>query len=143
MKIDPNVLIGTITGKAAGAKQTAVTGNVFEDILKGVQNTGAPGIQNVHAPFAVESLNPQKIKALSLSEQAVDMLDSYAKSLSDPAQTLKQIAPVVDELEAMRSSILEARSFLADSDRLKGVMDDVASAINTEVLKFRRGDLIG
>ncbi len=50
------------------------------------------------------------------------MLDAYSKSLSDPKLSLKDIAPMVDELsEAMRTSLLNAKSFLSDDDPLKGV----------------------
>ncbi len=47
------------------------------------------------------------------------------------------------ELDEMRSAVLDARSFLSDSDPLSGIMDEVASTLNGEILRYRRGDLIG
>ncbi len=143
MKIDPNMVIGGIAGKTAGVKQTSVQGSVFDDILKGAQNTQPPEMSGMQPLYQAGGLTPQKIQALNLSEQAIDMLDAYSKSLGDPNLSLKDIAPMVDELSATRDSVLNARSFLSDSDPLKGVMEEVASAMNGEILRFRRGDLIG
>lgn len=144
MKIDPNMIIGTVTGKTTtGVRQTDGSGNAFDDILKGVQSIQPQGVSSVQPLYQISSPNPQKIQALSLSEQSIDMLDAYAKSLNDPKLSLKDIAPMVDELSEARSSLLNAKSFLSDDDPLKGVMEEVASAMNGEVLRYRRGDLIG
>lgn len=143
MKIDPNMVIGAVTGRTTGVRQTNGSGNVFDDILKGVQNTQPQEVSSARTLYQISSPNPQKIQALGLSEQAIDMLDAYSKSLSDPKLSLKDIAPMVDELSEARTSLLNAKSFLSDDDPLKGVMEEVASAMNGEVLRFRRGDLIG
>lgn len=143
MKIDPNMIIGAVTGKVPGVKQTTGSANIFEGVLQDVQNIQGKEIAGVQPLHHIDQLNPQKIKALSLSEQAVDMLDAYSKSLADPKISLKDLAPMVNEISEMRSSLLDAGSFLSDDDQLKGVMNEVASAMNGEVLRFRRGDLIG
>lgn len=143
MKIDPNMVIGSVTGKVPGSKQTAGDGSAFEDILNEVGNTAAKEVRNVQATCPVEQLNPQKVNALSLSEQALDMLDAYSKGLASPDVSLKNLAPMVEDLSRMHSSVLDAGSFLSDDDPLKGIMNDVASTLNSEVMRFRRGDLTG
>jgi hypothetical protein len=143
MKIDPNMVIGSVTGKVSGIKQAAGDGGAFEDILNEVGKTAVKEAQNVQASYPVDQLNPQKINALSMSEQALDMLDAYSKGLADPKLSLKALAPMVDDLSQMRSSVLNAGSFLSDDDPLKGIMNDVASTLNSEVMRFRRGDLAG
>jgi hypothetical protein len=143
MKIDPNVIIGAVTGKATGGKGAAGGANLFEDILNGVQKTGNTQTQGVNPMYPVDPVSPQKIRCLSVSEQAMGRLDAYSKSLLDPGMSLKDIAPMVEELGQLRTAVLDAGSFLSDSDPLKGIMNEVASTINTEVLRFKRGDLTG
>lgn len=144
MKIDPNLIIGAVAGKAAAGKglSTAGTG-LFEDILKGVQSDGAPGAQAVGHVYRADPVSPQTMRCLSLSEQAVGTLDVYAKRLLDPGVSLKDIAPLVDDLGQLRTEMLDAGSFLSDGDPLKGIMNEVASTLNAEVVRFKRGDLSG
>jgi len=61
----------------------------------------------------------------------------------DPASNLKAIAPMVDELDAMRQKVVEAGSSIANDDPLKGILNEVSSALYGEVLRFQRGELIG
>lgn len=143
MKIDPNMVIGSVMGKVSGSRQTAGDGSAFEDILNGISNTSVKEARNVQASCPVDGINLRKINALSLSEQALDMLDAYSKGLANPDLSLKALAPMVEDLNQMRSSVLDAGSFLSDDDPLKGIMNDVASTINGEVMRFRRGDLAG
>ena len=88
-------------------------------------------------------ISPQKLNALSLSEEALDLLDKYAQAVSNPAMNLKSIAPMVDDLDAMREKLIQAGTFIADDDPLKGIMNEVSSALYGEVLRFKRGELIG
>jgi hypothetical protein len=143
MKIDPNMIIGSVTGKISGSRNTAGNEGAFENILNEVGNSAGKETQNVQASYPVDQLNPQKINALSLSEQALDLLDTYSKGLADPKISLKTLEPMVEDLSQMRSSVLNAGSFLSDDDPLKGIMNDVASSLNSEVMRFRRGDLTG
>lgn len=143
MKIDPNMVIGSVTGKVSGSRQTAGDGSTFENILNEVGSESVRDAHSVPASYPACQLNPQKINALSMSEQALDMLDSYSKGLADPNVSLKALAPMVEDLSRMRSSVLNAGSFLSDDDPLKAIMNDVASTLNSEVMRFRRGDLTG
>ncbi|HNY65696.1 MAG TPA: hypothetical protein PKM41_09655 [Deltaproteobacteria bacterium] len=144
MKIDPNMIIGAVTGKApAAAKGPAAGSNLFEDILNGVQKTGTVQAQGVSPLLSVNQVSPQAMRCMSVTDQAMGMLDAYSKSLLDPKVSLRDLAPMVEELGALRTEVLEAGSFLSDSDPLKGIMDEVASTINAEVVRFRRGDLTG
>ncbi len=142
MKIDPNMMIGAVTSKAPAAK-TAGQAGVFEDLLRDVQKTGAKEGSPVQAMPQMNLPNPQKVGALTMSQQALDLLDTYSKALLDPGNTLKTLAPVVDELEAMSSKLIDAGSFLSDGDPLKGIMNDVSATLSGEVMRFRRGDLTG
>ncbi|HNR50750.1 MAG: hypothetical protein BWZ01_00253 [Deltaproteobacteria bacterium ADurb.BinA179] len=143
MKIDPNMMIGTVTGMRPDTKSPAAGGSSFETILKDMQDAAATQTRQVHPALQVGQPSPQKFNALNVSGQALDLLDAYARALDDPKLSLKDIAPMVDEMDAVRSAVAEARSFLSDDDPLKGIMADVESTLNSELVRFRRGDLIG
>ena len=142
MKIDPNLIIGAVTGKSPAVKPTGGLGN-FEDILMGVQKTDTKEAVSVQSIPQMSQLNPCKVSALTMSEQAIDMLDEYSKALMDPNCNLKSFAPLVDDLDGMKTKLLEASSFLSDDDPLKGIMNDTASTLLGEVMRFKRGDLTG
>jgi len=142
MKIDPNMIIGAVVPKTAGTTPGSIPGG-FEDILKDVQKTDTKEVSPLQAMPQVDNINPLKIDVLTMSEQAIDMLDTYSKALVDPVNTLKSIAPMVNDLDVMRSKLNEAGSFLSDDDPLKDIVGDVATTISGEILRFNRGDLIG
>jgi hypothetical protein len=141
MKIDPNMTIGSITGNQVITPRGAR--GAFEDVLKGLEKDAAPKPGKVGAPMPTSFISPQKLKALSLSEEALDLLDKYAQAVSNPAMNLKSIAPMVDDLDAMREKLIQAGTFIADDDPLKGIMNEVSSALYGEILRFKRGELIG
>lgn len=143
MKIDPNLIIGAITGKKTEIEHSSAGGPSFEDVLEGVQKTEAKETSSVQAAYPVDLPSPQKMRALSLSEQALDMLDAYSKGLADSSLSLKSIEPMVEGLSKISSELSNAGSFLSDGDPLKGIIDEVASTLSSEVIRFRRGDLVG
>jgi len=141
MKINPNMTIGSVAlthvKSAPGAK------GAFEDVLKGLESdsVGKPGM--VGAQYQAAPISPQKLNAVSTSEEAVDLLEKYAKAVSDPNVNLKEISSLVNQVDAMKSKVDDAASFVADNDPLKGIMNEVSSTLLGEVLRFRRGELIG
>jgi hypothetical protein len=91
----------------------------------------------------MNQISPVKLSAVSASEEAIELLESYSRAVSDPNLNLKAISPMVDRLEATRLKVDNAASFIADNDPLKGIMNEVSSTLYGEVLRFRRGELIG
>jgi hypothetical protein len=141
MKIDPNMAIGSVTGTQV--KPQGGAKGAFEEVLKGLETGSAPKLEKVSTLMPTTFLNPQKLNALSLSEEALDLLERYSQAVSDPSLNLKSIAPMVDELDGMRQKVIQSGSFIADDDPLKGIMNEVSSALYGEVLRFKRGELIG
>ena len=141
MKIDPNMIIGTVVPETV--KRVSGTGGAFEDVLKGLEADTTAMPDKVHAQFQQVAVSPQKLTALSTSEDALELLGRYSQAVSDPQMSLKGLAPMVDELESMKSRLDSASSFISDNDPLKGILSEVSSTLYGEVLRFRRGDLIG
>jgi hypothetical protein len=141
MKINPNMTIGSVPGTQT-KHQGGVSG-VFEDLLKGIETGSVNKSDSVATQFQMNAVSPVKLSAVSASEEAIELLDRYSKAVSDPNVNLKAISPMVSQLDAMKAKVDNAASFIADNDPLKGIMNEVSSALYGEVLRFRRGELIG
>ena len=71
------------------------------------------------------------------------MLDAYSSKLIDPNIPLKNIAPVVEEINNNADSLLKETQNLTDSDiNLKQIATQTIVTAQTEYLKFQRGDYI-
>ncbi|MEN6474913.1 MAG: hypothetical protein ABFD81_12930 [Syntrophaceae bacterium] len=140
MKIDPNLTIGGVvpqkTAKPLG-KQGA-----FEDMLSGIEQKTIPETIPAMPSTAVSTISPMTIKGLGMGEQAIDLLDGYASALADPDVTLKSIQPIVNELAGLKEGLDKTVGALSDDDPLKGILKDVGATLESEVLRFSRGDLL-
>jgi hypothetical protein len=141
MKINPNMTIGAVSGTQA--KPQGGVGGVFEDLLKGIETGSVNKSGSVGTQFQMNAVSPVKLSAVSASEEAIELLERYSKAVSDPKVNLKALSPMVDQLDAMKSKVDNAASFIADNDPLKGIMKEVSSTLYGEVLRFKRGELTG
>jgi hypothetical protein len=96
---------------------------------------------------ALSSLIRPGLEAASLQtrqqlERTLDQMDRYAVALGDGARTLKDIAPLADDLgqEADRLSRLSHK--LKESDPLKDLSNEAAVLATVEAMKFKRGDYV-
>jgi len=95
------------------------------------------------APTPVSNLSQSKTDVLNLGDKVLDLLDLYAQELMDPSKTLKDIAPIVENIEKGIGEI-EARAnetVKADND-LNRLVGELMVTANTAVFKFHRGDYI-
>jgi hypothetical protein len=141
MKIDPNMVIGSVIPAAPKASPGAK--GSFEGVLQGLEAGTVQKAGGVHAGFQQTPISPQKLQAVGVSEEALDLMERYSRAVADPAVTPRALAPMVDEMEAIRSRVDEASTFLSEDDPLRAVMKDVSSALYGEVLRFQRGELNG
>ncbi len=140
MKIDPNMIIGGINANRPVSGAKGVAGG-FEDLLKGIEQQAPAATNSVQGLRPMDMLSPQKIMAMSLSDQALDMLGEYASALQDPSQTLKDLAAKVGELQGIKSDVDNAAVAISPDDPLKSIMDEVSASLETEIVRFTRGDL--
>jgi hypothetical protein len=75
-------------------------------------------------------------------ESVLDILESYMAALGDPQKTLKEIAPLADDLENGATRLDKLAAALEEGDPLKGLTSDTAVLAAVEALKFRRGDFV-
>ena len=139
MKIDPNMTIGSVT-QAAAQNATGKVGD-FEDLLKGLEAAGSTGVNSAVPVMSADMLSPQRINALSTSDEAIDLLSDYAAALNDPQVSLKSLAAKVEELDGMRAKVDKVALGLSSDDKLSGIMKEVSANLSAEVMRFKRGDL--
>ena len=139
MKIDPNMTIGSIS-QAAGQTASATAGD-FENLLKGIEAAASETTRGVMPVMSADMLSPQRISALTTSDEAIDLLGDYAAALKNPDVSLKGLAAMVDQLDSMRAKVDKVALGLSSEDQLSSIMQDVSANLNAEVLRFKRGDL--
>ena len=75
-------------------------------------------------------------------ERTLDQMDRYAEALGDEARTLKEIAPLADDLGQAADRLSRLSNNLKESDPLKGMSSEAAVLATVEAMKFRRGDYV-
>lgn len=89
------------------------------------------------------------VSAPTLSDQAesevggvLEMLEKYMSALGDPQVTLKEIAPMVGDLDRGALRLDKLAAGLGEGDPLKGLTNETAALAAVEALKFKRGDFV-
>ena len=139
MKIDPNMTIGSVS-QVVNQTGVAKSGD-FEDLLKGLEAASTESVSSAMPITSADMLSPQRINALSTSDEAIDLLSDYAAALNDPQVSLKSLAAKVEELDGMRAKVDKVALGLSSDDKLSGIMKEVSANLSAEVMRFKRGDL--
>ena len=140
MKI--NEITPQVTEKAAGkAKQTTETS--FDDFLKarlGVISESKASSSVAAVSAAVPTDSSLRIESLAVTENAINMLDSYGTALKNPALSTQDLHPFISAMEEETDAILAIREKISGEDPLAGLLDRVATVTYLETAKFHRGD---
>lgn len=84
-----------------------------------------------------------KKSVLENSDRLLDLLDDYARNLSDPAKTLKDIGPLVERITEEVSLIkAESTDNVHHDDKLERIIEDLVVTTNVALFKFHRGDYL-
>ncbi len=142
MKID-DIQSRRLTGKSASKKTTANSSNDFMRILG---NHLSP-TEEVTPPGETVETSPQspiptklRLTGVSLSENAINMLESYSKALGDLHLNSEDLAPLIDALEGDTTALLDIKEQIPANDPLAQLIDRVATISYLETEKYRRGD---
>ncbi|MCF8067353.1 MAG: hypothetical protein K9L30_02085 [Desulfobacterales bacterium] len=73
----------------------------------------------------------------------LNLLDNYSKDMENPENTLKDLEPLIDEINNNALELnLEAGDTLEKDDRLKDIATQTAITASVEYMKFKRGDYV-
>ncbi|MDR0620688.1 MAG: hypothetical protein LBJ61_02240 [Deltaproteobacteria bacterium] len=72
----------------------------------------------------------------------LEILEKYMEALGDPGVNLKDIAPLVDNLDRGATRLDQLAGGLSIDDPIKPLTDETAALAAVEALKFKRGDYV-
>lgn len=75
-------------------------------------------------------------------EEALDQIEQYANALGDSRKTLRDIAPLAEDLHRTAGQLSELSRNLPEGNPLKGLSGEAAVLATVEAMKFRRGDFV-
>jgi hypothetical protein len=79
---------------------------------------------------------------LDLSLQFLTLAERFQGQLANPKTSLRDIAPLLRDLEAHRDRLAEQIGTLPSGDPGRGLLEEMAALISAESVKFRRGDYV-
>jgi len=89
-----------------------------------------------------KTLGENKSTVVERVYKFLNTLDDYRHKLGDPLVSLKEVDPVIKQLEAENENLKPVLESLAERDELKEILNDVLITASLEVIKYRRGDYI-
>ena len=72
----------------------------------------------------------------------LDSLESYEKMLSSPASTLREMSPLIHQIEAGVNSLSSLGLSMNENDPLKEILNQTLVTANVEIARFKRGDYV-
>jgi len=84
-----------------------------------------------------------KRDAVNQSDRILHLLDDYARELTDPSKTLKDIEPLVESIKKEVNTIeAEAAEKVDNDNELERIIKDLTITANVAISKFHRGDYV-
>jgi len=127
---------GTVKKAKPGEK------SIFSSLLEGQLQPAEQTVSVQPADFSDNSALPAQLRldGVFISENAIDLLESFENCLGDTDISLADLTPIIDALEADTTSLLDIKEQLSADDPLAQLIDLVATISIIETEKFRRGD---
>ena len=151
MKINANDQIPKHLNPVTPKKNQPSRNESFGNILKAHVNSATPEVAGTQLTAFVNPLNNLKMDisagfdpndAIDRTENLIGLLDQYRHKLADPSATLKQIDPIVREIDQEAEILTLVLDTLPDNEGIKRIINETLVTASTEVTKFYRGDYI-
>jgi hypothetical protein len=147
---------------SVGQNQETKKGSDFQRILQKANQSvdalkvnpsimNAPPIQPLAPSFEigpvkgimeVQPAEQLRTQGVSAAEKTLDLLGKYQQALADPAQSLKQINPLVESLSRKVDHLEKLTQQFSPGDPLQKIIQQVGVVSAAEIAKFNRGDYI-
>lgn len=151
MEIDPNEKILTSDYSERRCKtelsSDGTFGKIYEELIDAsyetdVRSDETPAITNVPDLQMNAFQSEGEMPVVERAERLLDLLDEYQRKLANPAFTLRDISPLIDELNADNKGLASSVNSLAEGDELKNILNQIIVATSIEIIKFNRGDYV-
>ena len=148
MKIDanPEILGGDYTARNNSVPKT--TGSEFsallEESLGKVSNTQTIEEQGARIEGISKSqfnlLAKVKEPTINQVESYLNVLNEYQEKLGNPDVSLKELSPLLNQMNKAKGQLSSALDSLSDEDGLKEIANETLIISSLETIKFNRGD---
>ena len=129
--------------KAQGIDFGAVLKNEVEkssNVISG--NQKMPSMSSI-SPIQLNMVSPaQSGSIIDRVENLLNILDEYQQKLKDPHFSLKEIDPLVKQMEKEKENLAPELDSLVEDDGLKDILNQALVTSSLETIKFNRGDYV-
>ncbi len=150
--IQPTSGSGATDPSRQGKNDKSVEGPSFSDVLDKTSQAGAAGAAG-QLPGATGPLPPAYIGPVESAPAAQEslkrvsgeffrLIDSFQTRLGSPDASLKEVEPLMRDLELLRDKLLGEIETLPKGDPGRGILEEMAGLVTSESAKFHRGDYI-
>ncbi len=150
MKINIQDMPGVAQTQKTLKRQDTPTGG-FGQLLEKAMNpqsgrapatSALPPLQSLsNVSFVVPTVTERSQTVKSIDE-LLNVIESYQVKMADPKVSLKEIHPLVQQMEKKTSELAPVAEALPDGDKLKEILNRVLVASTVEIIKFNRGDYV-
>ncbi|MBI5584852.1 MAG: hypothetical protein HY892_13645 [Deltaproteobacteria bacterium] len=156
--MDIKEISGALLPPSLIQKKEGGSGSEFQKIFQDVRLTANPSaaagpvalpgvvqgfeIGTVNGVLEIQDLQQLQARGISATEKTIALLEQYQQALADPAQTLKEINPLVQSLAEKVTDLQGLAQTLAPADPLKKIIQEVGTLSAVEVEKFNRGEYV-
>ncbi len=77
-----------------------------------------------------------------MSSEFLNLIDSFQTQLGNPDASLKEVEPLMRDLELLRDKLMGELEALPQGDPGRGILEEMAGLVTSESAKFHRGDYI-
>lgn len=91
--------------------------------------------------FAVPTATERSQMVNNLNE-LLNVVESYQIKMADPKASLKEIYPLIQQMEKKVKELEPVAEVLPDGDKLKEILNRALVASTVEIIKFNRGDYV-
>ena len=122
-------------------------GKIYEELIEtsyetDVRSDETPAITNVPDLQMNTFQSEGEMPVVERAERLLDLLSEYQQKLANPAFTLRDISPLIDELKADNKCLVSSVNSLTEGDELKNILNQVIVTASVEIIKFDRGDYV-
>lgn len=152
MEIDPDgkILTSNYPERTQKAKVSAdgTFGSIYKGLMEASHETDVrqdemPAITNVPELQIEDAFrSEEEMTVVEHAERHLDLLDEYQQKLSNPAFTLRDISPLIDELETANKRLVSSVNSLSEGDELKNILNLIIVTTSVEIVKFNSGDYV-
>ena len=151
MKIETNQNIQKSLYPDISSKNEKAQGKGFKAVLKNEvekssnvisQNQKMPSLSSI-SPVQLNMLSPTQNKSIiERVENLLNILDEYQEKLKDPGISLKEIDPIIKQMEREKINLAPVLDSIVEGDGLKNILNQTLVTSSLETIKFNRGDYI-